>query len=515
MEGRTTAAFQGKTAPPDGSRHRVAEGAMATIAIFGATGDLAGRKLIPAIYNLWNAGFLPKRIAVVGVARREKSDAAFREEMCAALKKFSRTNEGLGDACDPFVSNLYYQQLEFDDDAGYARLKDRLNEIESKNGFPGHRLYYLAVGPEYFAPIVESLGKAGLVRAAGEDRWTRVVVEKPFGHDLPSARELNARISAVLSEDQILRIDHYLGKETVQNIFAFRFGNAIFEPLFNQKYVDHVQITMAETVGMEGRRGAFYDSTGALRDVVQNHVLQLMCLVAMEPPALPGAKHTRDEKMKVLSSVDLPVNEPLSSWCVRGQYAEGTNIPGYLSEEGVAPDSVTETYVALRLKIDNWRWAGVPFMLRSGKRLKSRVTEIAIQFKHPPTHFFQEMGVPMPKPNMLAFRIQPDEAISLTFNAKSPGMEMNIQGVTMDFNYGHTFKEELPEAYERLLLDALRGDSTLFMRADEIDYAWQIATRIAEAWQDAPPPELYRPGTWGPSEANKLFEHCEGSWRQP
>ncbi|GMV92247.1 MAG: glucose-6-phosphate 1-dehydrogenase [Candidatus Hydrogenedentota bacterium] len=515
MKGQPKASFEGKTKASDGSRHRVSEEAMATVVIFGATGDLAGRKLVPAIYNLWNSGFLPKRIAVVGVARRPKSDNEFRQEMCEALKKYSRTNDNLGDHCDPFVSNLYYQQLEFNDDEGYANLKKRLEEIENKIGSPGHRLYYLAVGPEFFAPIVEDLGRAGLVSAMGEDRWTRMVVEKPFGHDLQSARELDARLGAVLAEDQILRIDHYLGKETVQNIFAFRFGNAIFEPLFNQKYVDHVQITMAETVGMEGRRGAFYDKTGALRDVLQNHLLQLLCLVAMEPPALPGAKHTRDEKMKVLSSVAVPVDEPLAQWCVRGQYAGGQDILGYVSEEGVAPDSHTETYVALRLKIDNWRWAGVPFMLRTGKRLKSRVTEITVQFKQPPTHFFREMGLPIPETNMLAFRIQPDEAISLRFNAKPPGTEMNIQSVNMNFNYGHTFQEELPEAYERLLLDALRGDSTLFMRTDEIDYSWQIATQIADAWEGAPPPELYRPGTWGPNEAARLFEGCEGRWREP
>ncbi|MBM3289184.1 MAG: glucose-6-phosphate dehydrogenase, partial [Candidatus Hydrogenedentes bacterium] len=468
---------------------------MATITIFGATGDLAGRKLFPAIYNLWNSGFLPKRIAVVGVARKEKSDAQFREEMCEALKKFSRTVANLGDACDPFVSNLYYQQVEFGDPAAYVTLRERLEAIEQKNGMTGHRLHYLAVAPEFFAPIIEQLGGAGLTRNAHGGPWSRVVIEKPFGHDLESARALNDRIGKVLAEDQVYRIDHYLGKETVQNIFAFRFGNAIFEPMFNQKYVDHVQITMAEKVGMEGRRGAFYDATGALRDVVQNHLLQLLCLVAMEPPALAGAKHTRDEKVKVLSSIDVPNEEPLAHWCVRGQYTEGHGVKGYLSEEGVAPDSLTETYVALRLHIDNWRWAGVPFFLRTGKSLKERVTEIAVQFKQPPTHFFRDHGIPMPQANTLAFRIQPDEAISLRFNAKPPGMEMHISPVNMDFNYGESFKDALPEAYERLILDALRGDSTLFMRSDEIDYAWQIATAIAASWKDAPPPELYRPGT--------------------
>jgi glucose-6-phosphate 1-dehydrogenase len=515
MAVKPTTAFDTNRAPGDGSRYRISEQQMATITIFGATGDLAGRKLIPAVYNLWNSGFLPKRIAVVGVARKPKTDAQFREEMCEALKKFSRSVAGLGDACDPFVSNLYYQQVEFGDPAAYVKLRERLDVIEKKNGMTGHRLHYLAVAPEFFAPIGEQLGAAGLTRNDKGGAWSRIVFEKPFGHDLDSARALNDRISKVVAEDQVFRIDHYLGKETVQNIFAFRFGNAIFEPLFNQKYVDHVQITMAETVGMEGRRGAFYDATGALRDVVQNHVLQLMCLLAMEPPALTGAKSTRDEKVKVLSSVEVPMDEPLAQWCVRGQYAEGPGIKGYLSEEGVAPGSVTETYVALRLRIDNWRWAGVPFLLRSGKCLKKRVTEIAVQFKQPPTYFFRDLGIPMPQANMLAFRIQPDEAISLRFNAKPPGMEMQIAPVDMDFTYGETFKDALPEAYERLILDALRGDSTLFMRSDEIDYAWQIATTIADTWKDAPAPELYRPGTWGPSEADRLFETCAGKWRTP
>lgn len=509
-----TVAFETRAPDTDASKYRLTDRQMAVVTIFGATGDLAGRKLFPAIYNLWHFGFLPKRIAVVGVARKPKTDAQFREEMCEALKKYSRTVEGLGDSCDPFVSNLHYQQVEFHDPAAFVKLRERIESIEQQHNMPGHRLHYLAVAPEYFAPLVEQLGAAGLTQNDGS-RWSRVVIEKPFGHDLESARELTRRIGRVLNEDQVYRIDHYLGKETVQNIFAFRFGNAIFEPLFNQKYVDHVQITMAETVGMEGRRGEFYDATGALRDVVQNHLLQLLCLVAMEPPALAGAKHTRDEKVKVLSSVEVPINQPLPSWCVRGQYVGAPGIKGYLEEEGVAPNSRTETYVALRLSIDNWRWAGVPFLLRTGKRLHDRVTEIAVQFKQPPTHFFRAQGVAAPAANVLAFRIQPGEAISLRFNAKPPGMEMQIAPVDMDFTYGERFKQALPEAYERLLLDALRGDSTLFMRSDEIDYAWQIATTISDAWADAPPPALYRPGSWGPHEADALFHGCAGCWRTP
>ncbi|GMV99123.1 MAG: glucose-6-phosphate 1-dehydrogenase [Candidatus Hydrogenedentota bacterium] len=513
MSGKAETRFQEKPTAPDTSIFCIPEEAMATVVIFGATGDLAQRKLVPAMYNLWKCGYLPKRIAVVGVARKPKTDNEFREEMCEALKKHSRTKDGLGDACDPFVGNLYYQQLEFSDDTGFRRLGERLTELEKNIGLPGHRLFYLSVGPEFFGPIVEDLGRAGLVTPHGSSPWTRVVFEKPFGQDLASARELNACVSTVLNEEQIFRIDHYLGKETVQNIFSFRFGNAIFEPLFNQKYVDHVQITMSEAFGMEGRRGAFYDKVGAMRDVVQNHVLQLMSLVAMEPPAVFGAKEIRDEKVKVLCSVDVPLDEDPSDWCVRGQYAEGPNAPGYLSEEGVAQDSQTETFVALKLYVNNWRWAGVPFFLRSGKNLKSRVTEIAVQFKSPPTHFFADLGVPPPVANTLVFRIQPDEAISLRFNAKPPGLAMGTKPVDMEFKYESGFGEALPEAYERLLLDAIRGDSTLFMRSDEIDYAWRIVTQVMDTWKDAAAPELYRPGTWGPRESDRLFQGVEGKWR--
>ena len=502
--------------PQGDARYRISQDAVATIVIFGATGDLASRKLLPAIYNLWRSGFLPEKLAVVGVARKPKSDNEFRAEMCDALKKYSRTGSGDSDSCDPFVSNLFYHQLDFGNDQIFAPLASRLQDLERSRSLPGNRLYYLAVSPEHFAPIVERLGEADMA-PHGENGgpWARVVIEKPFGVDLDSARALNARLSSVLTEDQIFRIDHYLGKETVQNIFAFRLANAVFEPLFNNRYVDHVQITVAETVGMEGRRGAFYDHTGALRDVVQNHVFQLMCLVAMEPPAKFNAKEIHDEKVKVLRSVSLPKDQDLRSWCIRAQYAEGRNVPGYLSEEGVAEDSSTETFVALKLHVDNWRWAGVPFLVRSGKRLKERVTEIAVQFNQPPRHQFRGLGLNPPEANTLVFRIQPDEAIKLTFNGKPPGMSFQVQNMTMDFSYGTAFHEQLPEAYERLLLDALRGDSTLFMRADEIETAWEICTEILNLWKTAPPPELYRPGTWGPSEAERLMEGCQGGWREP
>jgi glucose-6-phosphate 1-dehydrogenase len=509
----TTVTSKGFPAVQD--RFKIAPESMATIVIFGATGDLAGRKLIPAIYNLWVAGFLPPKIAVVGVGRKNLGDNTFRENMCEMLKKHSRTGHGTDDSCDPFVGSLHYRSLEFNDAAGFARLATDLTALETKLGSPGHRLYYLATSPEFFAKIVEGLGAAGMVRNEGDSIWSRVVIEKPFGNDLASAKALNQEITQVLAENQIYRIDHYLGKETVQNIFAFRFGNAIFEPLFNQKYVDNVQVTVAETVGMEGRRGEFYDKTGALRDVVQNHALQLMCIVAMEPPAAFGPKEIRDEKTKVLTSVVVPKEDPIESWICRGQYTEGSQIKGYLSEEGVPPESTTETFVALRLRIDNWRWAGVPFLLRTGKRMKSRVTEIAIQFKHPPTKFFEKLGCKSPETNVLVFRIQPDEAISLTFTAKTPGMEFDLLPVTMDFHYGQVFDTNLPDAYERLLLDALRGDASLFTRADEIEYAWRIVTETMEAWHGDAPPELYRPGSWGPSVASRLLAGVGGEWRQP
>lgn len=514
MSGQPTAAFQPMEPMRDTSRYSIPPDAMATIVIFGATGDLTERKLLPAIYNLAAAEFLPKRFAVVGVARRPKTDNEWREEMCEGLKKFSRTGHGADDACEPFVSNLFYHQLDFAHQDDFSDLERRLREIEEKMGLPGNRLFYLATLPELFAPVVQKLGRAGMIRGAGDEHWSRVVVEKPFGHDLDSAIRLNEELKSVLREDQIYRIDHYLGKETVQNIFAFRFGNSIFEPLFHRNYVDHVQITVAETVGVEGR-GEFYDKTGSMRDVVQNHCLQLMCLVAMEPPPAFGAKEVRDEKVKVLSSVTLPEGDP-ATWIARGQYAGDRQTPGYLTEEGVAEDSKTETFVALRLGIDNWRWAGVPFFIRSGKQLKAKVTEIALRFKQPPTDFFQKLGIPLPAANALVFRIQPNEAILLSLNAKPPGMSFQIQSVDLDFHYEQTFQEAIPEAYERLILDAMRGDSTLFTRADEVEQAWRIVTDIMRRWPDEQP-EPYRPRSWGPASADRLFAYagCHGGWRKP
>lgn len=514
MQLSTIHAFSGEAPEHKADPYRIPPESMATVVIFGATGDLAGRKLIPALYNLWRAKFLPENTTVLGVARREKSDEAYRDDMCAALEKHSRSINGEKPSCDSFLQGLFYHALNFGETDDFSGLARRLSELEEARGLQGHRLFYLSVGPEFFERIVERLGADGLIRGTSEAPSTRVVVEKPFGHDLKSARALNAKIGKVLTEEQIYRIDHYLGKETVQNINAFRFGNSIFEPLFNQKYVDHIQITVAESVGMEGRRGPFYEGVGALRDVVQNHALQLLCHVAMEPPVVFQAKEVRDEKAKVLQAIELPDEPDPAAWVVRGQYAEGGGEPGYLSEEGVSPDSNTETFVALKLLVNNWRWAGVPFFVRTGKRLHARVTEIAVQFKRPPTHFFKEMNAAVPQANVLVFRIQPNEAITLTFGAKPPGMQFEVKPVDMDFDYGH-FSEDMPDAYERLLLDALRGESTLFMRADEIEGAWRICDEAVSRWEGGRAPELYRPGSWGPHAADALFKGCEGEWRKP
>jgi glucose-6-phosphate 1-dehydrogenase len=485
-----------------------------TLVIFGASGDLAKRKLIPALYHLCEAGCLPQRFAIVGTARTPMSDEAYREAMAAALA------ERLGQPVDPrhpLLQALYYHAGAGDDPAAIAALQQRIEAIERERQLPGNRLFYLSVAPALFPRIIEGLAAGGLVRPASAPQWSRVIIEKPFGRDLASAIALTADIRAVLDESQIYRIDHYLGKETVQNILAFRFGNSIFEPLFNRRYVDSVQITVAETLGMEGNRGAYYDTAGALRDMVQNHMMQLLCLIAMEPPAAIDAQAVRDEKVKVLRAL-LPMSpEEVARATVRGQYGvgecKGEIVPGYRQERGVDPHSTTETYVALRTHIENWRWAGVPFLLRSGKRLAAQVSEIAVRFKRPPMLLFSEMarreGVapPEPRSNYLVLRIQPDEGISLSFASKRPGMRMQLDDVTMDFLYDTTFNERSPEAYERLLLDALRGDAALFTRSDEVEYAWRFATSVLEGWAQLPPPNFpnYYPFSDGPEEAAHLM----------
>jgi glucose-6-phosphate 1-dehydrogenase len=498
-----------------------------TVVIFGASGDLAKRKLIPALYHLQNAGCLPDRYAVIGFSRTPMSDEMYRESMRKSL--VDQVGDG-GDitAENPLVSSLYYHAGDADKLDSFRALRETIEEIERERDLPGNRLFYLSVAPDFFTVVVQNLAAAGLIHDKNDPAWSRVIIEKPFGHDLDSARALNVAVTKVLDESQIYRIDHYLGKETVQNILSFRFGNSIFEPLFNQKYIDNIQITVAETLGMEGRRGAYYDTAGTLRDMVQNHMLQLLCLIAMEPPSALEAQSIRDEKVKVLRALVPLTRKEVAASTVRGQYGvgeqDGQGVKGYRQEEGVNPKSVTETYVALRIKIDNWRWAGVPFLLRSGKRLAKRVSEIAVTFKHPPMHLFRpfdevsdDLSAARANSNLLVLRIQPDEGISLSFACKRPGIKIQLDDVHMDFFYGHAFQQRSPEAYERLLLDALRGDASLFTRSDEVDYAWRFVTSIHQGWASLPAPQFpnYYPFTDGPDEANRLLEGTQARWRSP
>jgi glucose-6-phosphate 1-dehydrogenase len=492
------------------------------------TGDLAGRKLLPALVNLWQGQYLPYDFAIVGVGRRDKTDNTFRAEVQKDIGALLKDHPASGGGLDQFLAHLFYQRSDFTTAEGMQGLARRIRDLETEQKLPGNRLFYLATDPDFFTPIVEGLAGAGLVSRETERPWARVVIEKPFGHDLASALALDRDVLRFLRPDQVYRIDHYLGKETVQNLLAFRFGNAVFEPLFNRQNVDHVQITVAETVGMEGRRGAFYDHAGALRDVVQNHMLQLLALVTMDPPATLKAKDISDAKLKVLRTVVPLRGADIARRVVRGQYSAGTNgsqpVRGYHDEEAVDRSSTTETYVALRTEVESWRWAGVPLLLRTGKRLPRRVTEIAVQFKLPPLQLFRSVectgdfcDLTEARPNVLVFRIQPDEGISLSFSAKRPGMQLDLHPVRFEFDYGNSFHQGLPEAYERLLLDALRGDGTLFMRSDELEAAWEFITPILEAWKQGPAPEFpnYAAGTWGPAAANLLAEGCFGGWRHP
>ncbi|QDT35659.1 glucose-6-phosphate dehydrogenase [Stratiformator vulcanicus] len=496
----------------------------ASILIYGASGDLTARKLLPALYDLWTDGYLTDRAPIIGVARRDKSNEEFRNEMFDAV---SKSDEGITrEKWDAFAQRLFYSRLDIDQPDQYADFGNDIRQLESDSGVTGKRIAYLAVTPSLFVPCVESLSQSGLIPDPEEKDWLRVVIEKPFGRDLDSAKELARDMGRLLREEQIYRIDHYLGKETVQNILLFRFGNAIFEPLLNQKYVDFVQITVAESQGMEGGRGGYYDTSGALRDVLQNHVLQLLCLTAMEPPAKFLAGNLRDEKMKVLQALK-PGGDKISDWAIPGQYVAsergGESKKGYRQEDRIPDGSNRETYVAMKVKIDNWRWAGVPFYLRTGKRLPTRVTEIAIQFKQPPMQMFRTVecegdvcDLVAARPNMLVFRIQPKEAISLTFSTKRPGMQYQIHPVTMDFAYEEAFEMKLPEAYERLLLDVIRGDNTLFTRDDELEAAWEFVDPVLEYWEGQNiEPCGYEAGTWGPKEAAELLYQAGHSWRSP
>jgi glucose-6-phosphate 1-dehydrogenase len=496
-----------------------------TLVLFGGTGDLAGRKLLPALANLLENQYLPDEFAIVGNGRREKSDDAFRDEVREALAEFHK--HGSPDAVNHFLGHVFYQRGDVTSQEGMGALVERLRRLEKEQGLPGNRLFYLATDPEFFRPIIHGLAGTELIRREQEQPWERVVIEKPFGHDLASALALDHDLLRYLRPDQIYRIDHYLGKETVQNLLAFRFGNAIFEPLFNRVNVDQVQITVAETVGMEGRRGAFYDHAGALRDVVQNHMLQLLALVAMDPPATLKSGDISDAKLKVLRNLVRYRPTDVDRFVVRGQYTSGTmggkTVRGYREEEGVDQASTTESYVALRATVESWRWAGVPFFLRTGKRLPKRTTEIALQFKLPPLQLFRTVecdgdfcDLREAQPGVLVFRIQPDEGISLSFSAKRPGMQLDLHPVRFDFDYGNSFKTELPEAYERLLLDALRGDATLFMRSDELEAAWEFVQPILDSWQAAKVSQLptYEAGTWGPREADRLIDERFDGWRR-
>lgn len=489
------------------------------LVIFGATGDLTARKLMPALYNLCLAGQLPPHFACVAFARRDKTNDQFRLEMHDAINQFSRTKPIDEDIWKTFREQIFYHKSEFHEDEGYAKLNELMKKIDHELFTKGNRVYYLSTQPSFFPLIVEKLDNNNLLYNPNEvhDKWSRVIIEKPFGHDLQSAIDLQHELVQHLSESQIFRIDHYLGKETVQNLLIFRFGNPIFESIWNNKHIDHVQITVSEEIGI-GSRGRFWEEAGMLRDIVQNHMMQLLSLVAMEPPINLKAHAIHAEKVKVIESIrPIPLNK-VHEHVVRGQYApgyvNGEPVCGYREEENVDPKSVVETYVAMQLFIDNWRWTGVPFYLRAGKRLPKRVTEIAITFKQAPGYLFQndQNGV---EQNILVIRIQPDEGISLKINCKVPGLGSIIQPVKMDFRYGSYFGIAPPEAYERLICDCMAGDGTLFARDDEVLASWKLLSPVLNAWQSAPPTDFpnYPSGSWGPQEAESMLAQSNRQWR--
>lgn len=491
-----------------------------TIVIFGASGDLTHRKLIPALYIAYAQGLLPERFTIVGFARRDYDDEIFRGMLADSVKEFSRLPADDRTVAD-FVRHIRYHKGDISTIGAYEDLRKKFEDVET---YPENRLFYLSIIPSLFETAVRFLKQSRLVVAPGGAQWSRVVIEKPFGRDLASARALNGELLRHLDESQIYRIDHYLGKETVQNILSFRFANAIFEPVFNRSYVDHIQITAAETVGMEKGRGGYYDEYGALRDMVTNHLLQLLCLVTMEAPGDLSADSIRNEKVKVLNAMRLDVRQEISDAVCRGQYAAGVDaqgkpVKGYLSEERIDPHSDTESFAAMRLSINNWRWAGVPILVRTGKRMAKKTTEVAVQFKVPPLQLFQQVeceddvcDIARIKPNTLIFQIQPNEGIFLKVGTKRPGMRFVVEDVKMDFSYSGTWNKSLPEAYERLLLDTLHGDSTLFTRSDEVEAEWKVVQPILDNLATLKPC-AYPPGAWGASEADRLFLGVEGKWR--
>ena len=481
--------------------------------IFGVSGDLAHRYLLPSLYNLALDGLLPANFSLVGAARRDFSDDIFRQDLRDSVATYSRRKPLDAEVWREFAGHSYYVKCPFDDAQAYQGLAAKLDGIDQQAGVSCVRIFYLATAPEYFEVIARELSAAGLLQARTQhEHRPRVIVEKPFGYNAASAAELNRALLSYMEEPQVFRIDHYLGKETVQNLSVFRFCNGIFEPLWNRQYIEHVEISVCESLGV-GSRGVFFDGTGVLRDVVQNHALQLLCLVASEPPVAMEADALRDEKVKVLRAVQ-PLNaETIAAHTVRAQYAagfiSGEPVPCYIEEKGVAAGSLTETYAALQLFIDNWRWAGVPFYIRAGKRLAKRVTEISVHFKKVPYHIFPLEEVPVPEPNVLSFQIQPDEGISIRISSKPPGLKVRVQTVSMDFRYGTSFGIEPPNAYERLLLDCMRGDASLFARADEIEAAWNIVDPVLKVWSEngtqQQPMCVYEAGSWGPKEAEQLL----------
>ncbi len=484
--------------------------------ICGASGDLTKRKLVPALYNLAKAKYLSLDFAVIGFARKELTTEQFRQQLTEDVKKFA-TSSVEPEIWNWFLQRIYYLPGDLKDPKTYTKLKDLLSQVSKTHNARGNYFYYLSVAPAFFGEIVRQLGAAGLVREEN-GQWRRVIIEKPFGRDLESARALNAEIKGVLHEHQIYRIDHYLGKETVQNILVFRFGNGIFEPIWNRRYIDNIQITAAETVGVE-QRGGYYETSGALRDMVPNHLFQLVSLMAMEPPSSFQANAVRDEQAKILVAVQPPTPEEVLTKTVRGQYGNGLlgneSAPAYRSEPNVAPDSTVDTFVAMKLTIDNWRWADVPFYIRTGKRLGKRVTEIAIQFRRVPFVLFRNTPVERLHSNRLVLHLQPEEGITLQFGAKIPGPIMNVGEVTMDFNYEDYFGKTPSTGYERLLYDCMCGDATLFQRADMVEAGWSVITPVLDVWKALPPRSFpnYAPGSWGPKEADELLQREGRQWR--
>jgi glucose-6-phosphate 1-dehydrogenase len=488
-----------------------------TVIIFGASGDLTKRKLVPALYRLTQERLLPAEFAIVGFARSQMSNEEFRAKMKDAVITYSEAKRVDDAVWDSFARGIFYLAGDVNDPEAYRRMSELLDQVDQERGTAGNRVFYLSTSPTLYAEAIQQLGAANLARPEGKG-WTRIIIEKPFGHDLKSAKDLNVEAAKVFDEDQVYRIDHYLGKETVQNLLVFRFANGIFEPIWNRRYIDHVQITNAESIGVEGR-GGYYDTAGVLRDMIQNHVFQVLSLVAMEPPSNLGANAVRDEKIKAMQAVRPIPLDSVDQFVARGQYAAGAvagkTAAAYRDEKDVAPNSQTDTFAALKLYFDNWRWADVPFYIRSGKRMPKRVTEIAIQFRQAPLQLFKTAGQEL-EPNVLVVRVQPDEGITLRIGAKVPGQVTRIRWVNMDFRYGASFGVSSPEAYERLLLDCILGDSTLYARRDMTERGWEIVMPILEAWS-ASKTEIpkYEAGTWGPGESNDLIERDGREWRRP